>query len=439
MITTISNYYLLITNYLITHSPFLYLVQSLWRDEAFSVVLAEHNFLDIVRLTANDYNPPLYYLLLHFWMKIFGQSEISVRMLSFLFHILLTYIAYLFVKKFLKSKFFIFNFSFLIFFNPMLLYYAFEARMYSLLALLATLSMYHFYQKNWLWHIVFTTLGLYTQPFMIFVLLTQLIYLILTSDLKGKIIKLITPLILYSPWILIIFNQFKQSSQSWIHPADFRLVISSLGNLFLGFNGHPSFLWNFTKILSLIILFFSLKVIHFARKKNPPALLFFFWVFLPLSLTLLISFFKPIYVNRYLIFITVGEIFLITLGIEKIANKIFRKIFIFCFLFFVFCFNFWFAPFHKKRDFRKTMMEINQLATPKDIILVNSAISFFETIYYAEDRSICFIFNQRGISIPSYIGKAIIPQDKILTKLPSYPNRAFLIYKDASFEIVYKK
>ena len=427
-------------NFIFNHTPLLYLVQSLWRDEAFSVLLAENNPLEIIRLTSQDFNPPFYYLLLHFWMKVFGQSEISVRMLSFLFHILLTYIAYLFVKKFLKSKFFIFSFSFLVFFNPMLLYYSFEARMYSLLALLATLSMYHFYQKNWPWYIIFTTLGLYTQPFMIFVLLIQLVYLVLTSDLKGKIVKfLITPLIFYSPWILIIFNQFKQSAQSWIHPADLRLVISSLGNLFLGFSGNPPFLWNFAKILSLIILFFSLRAIHFARKKNPPALLFFFWMFLPLSLTLLISFFKPIYVNRYLIFVTVAEIFLIVLGIEKFKNEKFKKIILVFLCSCVFMFNFWFAPFHQKRDFRKTMMEINQLVTPKDIILVNSAISFFEASYYAKNRSICFIFNQRGESIPSYIGKVVIPQDKILTKLPSCPNRAFLIYKDASFEIVYNQ
>lgn len=436
----------IIFHFLNNHTPLLYLTQSLWRDEVFSVFLAEKKPLEIIRLTAQDFNPPFYYLLLHFWMTIFGQSEISVRTLSFIFHILLVYGGFKFAQKISKSALFHCFIVLLLLFNPMLLYYAFEARMYSLFALLATLSMYHFYKKNWSLYLLFTTLGLYTHSFMIFVLLAQLAYFLSTNSLVVQTVKpLVVALILYSPWLLVIPSQLKKANKFWIYPLDFRTITSSLGNLFLGFEGKPPHLWLFTKILSLIILLFSLKAINFSMKrKRPPSknaknpgLLFFIWVFLPLVLILLISFLKPIYVNRYLIFVTVGEVFLIMLGIERIANNIFKKMVIFFFLFFIFYFNFWFTPFHQKKDFRKTLTEINQLLKKDDIVLAISPLNFFETCYYVQDRSRCFLLKSQEVSIPPYVGSVLISEDKTTPTFPSYPKRAFLVNRDTSFEIVY--
>ena len=51
--------------YFFSHTPFLYFVQSFWRDEAFSVLLAMKSVPNLLYNTAQDYNPPLYYLLLH--------------------------------------------------------------------------------------------------------------------------------------------------------------------------------------------------------------------------------------------------------------------------------------------------------------------------------------------------------------------------------------
>lgn len=435
-----------ILDFIFNHTPLLYLTQSLWRDEAFSVLLAERGALEIIKLTAQDFNPPLYYLLLHFWMKMLGQSEILVRMLSFLFHLLLVYVGFKFAQKIFNSTLLRCYVATLLLFNPMLLYYAFEARMYSLLALLATLSMYHFYQKSWGWHLLFTTLGLYTHPFMIFVVLAQLVHLILTSGLVVRTIKLLSiPLTLSLPWFLVTLTQLKRAGQFWIDPVNFKLVGSSLGNLFVGFEGNPPYLWNLTKIWSLIILIFVFKTAGFNHKRKwfhlnkikRPILLFVLWVFLPLLLTLSISFLKPIYINRYLIFVTVGEIFLVIMGVSRVENEKLRRLLVVCLLTFFAYFNLWIAPFHQKTNFKKTMTEINQLTTKDDLILANSSLSFLQVSFYARNRSLCFLLNQEGEELPAYVGRVLIPQEKILTKLPRYPQRAFLVYKDGSYEIVY--
>ena len=46
--------------------------ESIWLDEAFSIQLAKYDPVEIIRKTARDVHPPLYYLLLHFWINLFG-------------------------------------------------------------------------------------------------------------------------------------------------------------------------------------------------------------------------------------------------------------------------------------------------------------------------------------------------------------------------------
>ena len=59
-----------------------------WIDEGIAVGIASHDLADIPRLLAQDGNPPLYYLLLHGWMQVFGDGEAATRALSLVFALL---------------------------------------------------------------------------------------------------------------------------------------------------------------------------------------------------------------------------------------------------------------------------------------------------------------------------------------------------------------
>jgi len=58
----------------------------MWLDETFSVWLANHSVVDMLQWTVKiDQNPPLYYLLLHYWIAHNGDTPYCVRLLSAVF------------------------------------------------------------------------------------------------------------------------------------------------------------------------------------------------------------------------------------------------------------------------------------------------------------------------------------------------------------------
>jgi uncharacterized membrane protein len=60
--------------------------KGMWLDETFSVWLANHSVADMLQwIVRIDQHPPLYYLLLHYWIALNGDTPYDVRLLSVLF------------------------------------------------------------------------------------------------------------------------------------------------------------------------------------------------------------------------------------------------------------------------------------------------------------------------------------------------------------------
>lgn len=68
---------------------------SLWLDESLSVNIARLPVGDIFSWLRHDGHPPLYYLLLHGWMELFGTGDVAVRALSGVFGLLTLPLAYI--------------------------------------------------------------------------------------------------------------------------------------------------------------------------------------------------------------------------------------------------------------------------------------------------------------------------------------------------------
>ena len=110
-------------------------------DEPFSIFWAQQDLSEMSTLFKTENNPPLHFVLLHFWIKLFGISAFAVRSLSLVFSLISVAILFKLALKFLSKEISIFVVLLFITssFNH---FHALEARTYSLVVLLFMLILY---------------------------------------------------------------------------------------------------------------------------------------------------------------------------------------------------------------------------------------------------------------------------------------------------------
>lgn len=113
---------------------------ALWLDEAQSVAFARLPLLDIPHALRTDGAPPLYYLLLHGWMALFGEADAAVRSLSVLLSVATIGLLWSAMRR-LAGPRAAWAAAVLLSINPFAVRYAAEGRMYALVAFEVTLGM----------------------------------------------------------------------------------------------------------------------------------------------------------------------------------------------------------------------------------------------------------------------------------------------------------
>src|ERR1700756_4888158 len=104
-----------------------------WIDEAISVGISSHPLGQLPHLLREDGSPPLYYALLHVWIRVFGSGEVATHWLSEIFALITVPVAYWGGASLFGRRVGAFS-AVLAAGVPFLTSYAQETRMYSLLA-----------------------------------------------------------------------------------------------------------------------------------------------------------------------------------------------------------------------------------------------------------------------------------------------------------------
>lgn len=431
-------------NWILTKTPLLFLTQSLWRDEAFSYLMAKQSLFDIFGMTARDFNPPLYYVALHIYMWIFGHSEIMLRVFSLIFFNITIFavcriIEHVFGYKSAKRWIYLLLFAL----NPFMLYYGLEARMYAMTACFATLSWYFLMVKRPRKYLLATVLGLYTHYFFLLIVGAQFVYMMVsrthTEAQKKKYIHIVTIAgIVFSFWILFMLGQSPPVGRPfWIIPPSLYTMVNVPAILLTGYENifnFPKFtLFPFT-ILFLFTVIFGIKSADHTKRDRDILLLLACWAFIPAVVTLVLTPFKPLFLPRYLLISTPGIMLLTIFLIMKMRTREMKVAFLALYFIAFTAYNTMQIEFRKKADFPTVMKEINTLAGKNDYVYVDNELNFHPAQYYFDPKRV-YIIGKTYEEIPEYVGKVLIPEDRIVSMPPRYPIKAFIIHDDLSYDI----
>lgn len=283
--------------------------KSFWFDEAFSFFIAKQPLPQLIIATASDNHPPLYYLLLHFWM-VFGTSEATLRLLSLIFGIL-AIIGIFHLGSIYSKKIGLIS-SLILAVSPLQVYYSQESRMYSLAILLSILCFYFFlrFDQNLKSKVFFTIsliLGLYTHYFFILSLVTfNIFYVYQKRRLKTWLISMSVIFLSYLPWIIIFLSTSHPTPWNYplylAVPATFAVfAVGGVGTWALREMVENPILGNMRLLPIIISLLMAYLFVISPKKKMLLPLLF---ILLPILLSAIISILRPFYSPRSLIIYT---------------------------------------------------------------------------------------------------------------------------------------
>jgi mannosyltransferase len=265
-----------------------FLTQSaLWLDEALTVNIARAPLHQIAGLLRDDGAPPLYYYLLHFWMEIFGDGNLAVRSLAGLIGVVNLPIAWVTgyrvgshwwslpsaapseqAARERRGRTTGWAVTLLMAMSPFAVYYDTEARMYSLLILLGTLtvlSVTSLLRQPSLWKAVglavVTSATLYTHYWGLYssaVLAAGAAWCCFRGPYKEASRYILGAVavggLTFIPWLPTLWFQTHHTGTPWAAPAQLTAVVFTVTQ-FAGGNS------DFGRGLAVLFFFFAVLAV----------------------------------------------------------------------------------------------------------------------------------------------------------------------------------
>lgn len=257
--------------------------ESIWLDEATSILIARMDLPAAVSWTAADIHPPLYYLALHFWL-VLGESEFAVRALSAVLGVWTVVTVYALARELFDSDVGLLS-ALLLALSPMHIWYSQEARMYAMVTTWSLLASYflvlilhraadlrtrgfavlrrHRLRRDsgrqtryWLGYLLFSVLALYTHYYALFVLLFQnlfVLYWLWSRTERGMeyrwhgadriaglwrkwLLVQLAIALLFLPWVPVVYRQVSGGGGGWVEKAIGQPTVRDLLDTWLHFS-----------------------------------------------------------------------------------------------------------------------------------------------------------------------------------------------------------
>lgn len=207
------------------------LARAYWVDEGISVGIASSPISQIPHLLRLDGSPPLFYVLLHFWLAAFGATPLSTHVLAMLISLAVIPVAF-WAGRSLFGREAGFAAAALAATSPFLTWYGTETRMYTLLvglclvALTFTVRAVRYrIRRDAVGAVVASAAVIYTHNWGLYVIaVTAAVVLVQawrSSDralVRGVVLCGIGVGLLYSPWLPTLFAQIGSTAAPWAVP-----------------------------------------------------------------------------------------------------------------------------------------------------------------------------------------------------------------------------
>lgn len=424
--SSIRNHLLLIVIFLVGLALRIYDLgsESIWYDEAISIAVAKLGLIDQISWSylQNDNNPLLYYELLHFWVWIFGDSELVVRVPSALFGSFSILAIYMVGRLTFNKKVGLIA-ALILATSVFHIKYSQEARAYSLLAFLTLLSFYYYLKiissdrRLYVFgYLLSSVLMLYTHYYGFLILAVQNIFFfgnyLKTRDLgalslrKWLTYQIILGVLYLPGFVLFAKHAVAIQGGFWLPEP----TLSSITRIFVVYSG--------SLLLCLVLVIFSLlSFLSFRRLKNSSDAdnlilsksnrfyLVLLWLFVPILLPFLLSLFStPILLYRYLIAASLAFYLLAAIGMVLNGKR--TLIFISVFLIIVLS-SLNLEKYYgsvDKYQWRETISFVEDNASSGDYIAVFPRFEIESANYYKKRDNVHYLAMSDELIIVSDIG-----------------------------------
>ncbi len=441
--------------------------ESLRLDESQSIWQTSHSLEGTLKVVAQDVHMPLYHVILHYWIVMFGNDIELIRMLSFIFFLLCLPFIYLLARMATLSRKWSLFVVALFTLSPFVNWYANEARMYTLLAFMSIANQYFFARimqgkkNSWPWYALTAVIGAYSHYFFFFNLITQAIFYFMNARKfpKKTFIKLVGVALLIiaaiSPWIWYFISQGAASNTRPL------LELPTAINFF---NAYSQFLFGFqsNSLNTILISFWPLTVVvafllvrRFV-KPNFPMHFIAYAAFVPPLTAFVLSFIvTPFFLSRYMV-AAVAPLLIAIVWIMSRASKktaIVSAIITFALTCALLVVQVVSTETPVRENYKQIAADITEKATPRDVVVMSTPFTVYPFEYYyngtSQTRTLPAWDRQNPGPLPTF-SKDKLPDEVnrlkkghdyiylILSYDQGYENDIRLYFRD-NFEMVSKK
>ncbi len=309
-------------------------LQSLWRDEVDAIRFAARPWGDLLRMFVTPgENGPLYYLLLRPWLALAGVSEYALRFLSVFFGTLAVPLIYRLGRRLFPALPSLgLLAAALTATSPYLIWYGQEGKMYSLVLVLALLSMDRYLValerggwQRWLAYIVITGATLYVHFVAALLVPVQIVaFLLAGSETRkarwkgwlGSMGLLLLPSLPLLRWQVPLALSPAETGY------EFKPLHEMLVSLFASYSlGLAAGSLTWAALLFVFLLLAAWLLWREDRSHLARLALLTGWLCIPVLGLFLVTLMRPMYTARYLIFVLPAYLILLAAGLVASARR----------------------------------------------------------------------------------------------------------------------